>query len=115
MLPPLELGINPQRSRKADDWTGHVRSTDPRLALALVRDLGDENADDDGGLQRHPGLPDAGISRPTQNASDDLAQILDDDLQTTGAGKPIRTNAIQRAHAMNNDAGQRHDDLIPSF
>ncbi len=115
VLPVPELGSERQRSARADDWTGQVRSSDPRLALALAQEFGDQMVDDDGGLQRHPGLPDVGIARPTEDTIDDLVQILDDDLQTTDAGRPIRTNALQRAHAMNNDAGQRDANLIPNF
>ncbi|MEQ1754310.1 MAG: conjugal transfer protein TraG [Micropepsaceae bacterium] len=115
VLPVPNLESDRQRSVKLDDWTGQVRTSDPKLALALAREFGEQTADDDGGLQRHPGLPDTGIVRPLENACDDLVQILDDDLQTTDVGKPPRTNPLQSAHAMNNDAGQRHDDLIPNF
>jgi len=113
VLPVPELGpkgIPP----KANDWIGHVRVRDPRLASALAREFGDQIVDDDGGLHRHPDLADADLIRPAAPAVDDLAQILDEDLQTTGIGKPLRPNAIQRAHAINGDPG-RCDDLVPNF
>jgi hypothetical protein len=47
--------------------------------------------------------------------ADDLVQLLDDDLQTAGIGKPIRATPPQRAHAMNGDPSRTDDDLVPNF
>lgn len=95
----------------ADDWHGQVRLPDTRLAAALAGDLGDQNGD--GGLHRHPALGED-VVRAAAPAEDDLAQLLDDDTQTVGFGKPLRSSLVQRAHAMNGEP-QRHDDLMPSF
>jgi len=98
----------------SDDWTGQVRATDARLAAALAREIGDQDGEEEGGLHRHPELVEA-AARPTRAPADDLIQLLDDDLQTAGIGKPIRTTPLQRAHAMNGDPGRTDDDLVPNF
>ena len=95
----------------ADDWHGQVRLPDTRLAAVLARDLGDQGGD--GGLHRHPALGED-VVRAVAPAEDDLAQLLDDDTQTVGFGKPLRPSPVQRAHAMNGEP-QRHHDLMPSF
>jgi type IV secretion system protein VirD4 len=98
----------------ADDWTGQVRATDARLAAALARENGDQDGEEEGGLHRHPELAEPAM-HPTRAPVDDLVQLLDDDLQTAGIGKPIRTTPLQRAHAMNGDPGRTDDDLVPNF
>ena len=103
------------RSPVADDWGGQVRVTDPRLAAALAQDLGSGADEGDGGLHRHPALGGDRAVRAAEEPSDDVAQLLDDDLQNTGTGKPVRQTPAQRAHTMNGDAARHHDDLIPSF
>ncbi len=103
------------RSPVADDWSGQVRVTDPRLAAALVHELGAETDEDDGGLHRHPALGTDRVVQAVEESSDDLAQLLDDDVQASDAGRPLRPTSVQRAHAMNTDAARHHDDLIPSF
>jgi len=98
----------------ADDWTGQVRATDARLAAALAREIGDQDGEEEGGLHRHPELAEVATC-PARVPADDLVQLLDDDLQTAGIGKPIRTTPLQRAHAMNGDPGRTDDDLVPNF
>jgi type IV secretion system protein VirD4 len=106
---------------RPDDWTGQVRTMDPRLAAVLAREMGEAGAEDEGGLQRHPGLPEAEAVRPMEAAVDDLAQVLDDESDSIAQGRapgldPLRrAAALQRAHAMNQDPGRRDDDLLPSF
>jgi len=109
---------------RPDDWMGQVRALDQRLAAALAREMGEAGAEagaeDEGGLQRHPGLPEAEAVRPMESAADDLAQVLDDEpdnsAQSRAAGvDPMRRAAVQRAHAMNQDPGRRDDDLLPAF
>ena len=115
VLPVPKMEDNRQRTETSNEWSGLVRDSDPRLILALAQEFADQATDDDGGLQRHPGLPLVGLARPTETGIDDLAQILDDDLQATDVGKPLRTTPVQRAHAMNGDAGNNDHDLIPMF
>ena len=97
----------------ADDWRGQVRPTDARLVSALAREL--DSNDVDGGLHRHPALGETDVARRLAATSDDLTELLDDDPQTVGFGKPLRTSALQRAHAMNSGPHKPHDDLMPSF
>ena len=104
---PANLTISPV----ADDWHGQVRLPDARLAAALAREFGERAGD--GGLHRHPEL-DEEVVGPGAPNEDVLAQLLDDDTQAVGFGKPLRPSAVQRAHAMNSEP-KRHDDLMPSF
>ena len=104
---PAKLTFTPV----ADDWRGQVRPADARLAADLAREFGDG----DGGLHRHPTLGDDEGVRPTVETDDDLAPLLDDDGPLVRPGKPFRSNALQRAFAMNGEHNQPHDDLMPSF
>jgi type IV secretion system protein VirD4 len=103
------------RSPVADDWSGQVRVTDPRLVASLAHETGSETHSEEGGLHRHPDLGTDRAVQATAEVSDDLAQLLDDDLQSTGVAKPLRITPVQRAHAMNGDPALRDDDLMPSF
>ncbi len=70
--------------------------------------------EDDGGLKRHPALPE---ESPTATESDRTpdAGLLDDEFDATDAKQVDQlarnTTVVRRAHAMD----QADDDLIPSF
>ncbi len=113
VLPPPAFEIQ-TAAPTADDWTGQIRATDARLAAALAREISDQDGEEEGGLHRHPDLAEV-AAHPTRAPADDLVQLLDDDLQTAGIGKPIRATPLQRAHAMNGDPGRTDDDLVPNF
>jgi type IV secretion system protein VirD4 len=124
VLPSPQLATGRYRDcpvPRPGDWTGQVRTMHPRLAAALAREMGEAGPEDEGGLQRHPGLPEAEAVRPMETGADDLAQVLDDEpdniAQSRASGlDPLRRAAtIQRAHAMNEDPGRRDDDLLPVF
>jgi len=114
---------------RSDDWSGQVRSTDARLEQAIAPVMAMAQEEEDGALQRHPGLPgEEGIVRSTADEpANDLAAVLEDDLdlapQTDARpGNPMRpSSAIRRAFGIT--AGEdakpgRHgpeDDLLPAF
>ncbi|WP_300295703.1 conjugal transfer protein TraG [Ferrovibrio sp.] len=124
VLPPPTLNPGPYPdcpTKRSDDWSGQVREPNHRLAAGSGA-IGDAFAgEEEGGLQRHPGLPETEIVRPEGEAPDDLA-LLDDDLDNPTTGRQGVLNlrrpnaALQRAHAMNTADGlHRHDDALPSF
>jgi type IV secretion system protein VirD4 len=124
VLPSPKLATDRYRdcpASRPDDWTGQVRTMDPRLAAVLAKEIGEAGAEDEGGLQRHPGLPEAEAVRPTEAAADDLAQVLDDESDNIAQSRapgldPVRrAAALQRAHAMKQDPGRHDDDLLPAF
>ena len=84
--------------------------------------------EEEGGLQRHPGLlGDCDIVRSNANKhADDLLAVLDDDLDGTAQSKakgidPLRRSAVRRAYGMNAGdklrGGRRgaDQDLLPGF
>ena len=125
VLPPPILAEDGYRDcppRQADAWSGQVRGPDQRLAAQAVNPALDPlDAAEEGGLQRHPGLPEAEVIRPDSQASDDLT-LLDDDLDAPAVDRQgvLRLQrpdaAVQRAHAMNTADGLGHAaDPLPSF
>lgn len=129
LLPAPELsegGYADCPPARGDDWSALVRSTDVRLESAIGSSS--RAAEEEGGLQRHPGLPgDGDIVRPNANAQrDDLLGVLDDDLDGTAQSKakgidPLRRSPVRRAYGMNASgnfkAGRHHDDqdFLPGF
>jgi type IV secretion system protein VirD4 len=98
---------------RSDDWGGQVRGIDQRLA----EDDEDTTLDEmtEGGLQqqRHPGLPEEAMTRPTEPDTDDLFGPGDDETDVAADKRAMdRLSNVARAHAINE--GSR-DDLLPSF
>jgi len=96
---------------RLDDWGGQVRGMDQRLAEEEVSM--DEMTE--GGLQqqRHPGLPEEGISKPLEPEPGDLFGSMDDETDVAADKRAMdRLSNVARAHAINE--GSR-DDLLPSF
>lgn len=124
LSPPVlaEDGYRDCPPQQADDWSGQVRTPDRRLVHAATSAVDPlDEAVEEGGLLRHPGLPEAEIVRSEAQVPDDLS-LLDDDLDNPAMGrqgvldlqKPNAT--VQRAHAMNTADGLgRADDPLPSF
>jgi type IV secretion system protein VirD4 len=121
VCPPPELGDGPYRDRPAsrpDDWSGQIRGTHEQL----TPDAGDEEADapeEEGGLQqqRHPGLPEEEVARPTEpDRESDVDR--DDDGDVVADKQAIDRlrglSAVGRAYAINEGA-DRGDDPLPSF
>ena len=100
-------------SPRTDDWSGLVRGTHNQLVLPWS-DLVSGDAEDDGGLKRHPAMPEeAPQPEDTERAPD--AGLLDDEFDPAESKRmdQLARNAatVRRAHAMD----QADDDLIPSF
>ncbi|AUN32717.1 conjugal transfer protein TraG [Niveispirillum cyanobacteriorum] len=98
---------------RSDDWGGQVRGMDQRLA-----EEDDDSALDElteGGLQqqRHPGLPEEGLSKPLGQETGDLFGLADDETDVAADKRAIdRLSSVARAHAINEGA---KDDLLPDF
>lgn len=109
-----EDGLYPDRPpSRTNDWGGQVRKshTDLSKYQSGFASYGEE---DEGGLKRHPALPDEAPVIPEHEQSPD-AGLLDDEFDVAEAkhmDQPSRnTTVIQRAHAID----QSDDDLMPSF
>ena len=101
-----------------------MRGTDIRLEAAAGGEFGQSCEDDEGGLQqqRHPGLAEAEVVKPTPTRPTTQLDLLDDDFDAP-AESPARSRSrpigtMGRAHAMN--SGERHGrhadaDLLPGF
>ncbi len=103
---------------RTDDWSGQVRTPHADLIKPWA-ELVSSGQDDEGGLKRHPALPEeAPANQEPQRAPD--AGLVDDEFDPADA-RPmdqLARNAatVRRAHALNNGMGdQADDDLIPSF
>ncbi|WP_417462955.1 conjugal transfer protein TraG [Kordiimonas sp.] len=98
---------------RRDDWSGQVRGTHADLNRSWS-DLVTGEIEDEGGLQRHPALPEADNLQPDPEHSPD-AGLLDDEFDLNEARRLEQLNrtnaAVRRAHAMD----QSDDDLLPSF
>jgi type IV secretion system protein VirD4 len=103
---------------RPDDWGGQVRG--PHLRLVAAADEAAGIAEEEGGLQqqRHPGLPEEGVAKPTAPERDNPLGLADDESDTAADSQAMDRlrglNAVARAHAMNEGAG-RDDDLLPNF
>lgn len=98
---------------RPDDWSGQVRNTHAGLAKPWS-ELVTGDDEDDGGLKRHPGLPEETPIAPEPDQSPD-AGLLDDEFDPNDAKRLEQldrgTAAVRRAHAID----QSDDDLLPSF
>ena len=105
----------PQRT---DDWSGQVRTAHADL-LKPWSDLVSGADEDDGGLSRHPALPDEQPAKTGARPAPD-AVLVDDEFDPSDARRmnDLAKSAagVQRAHALNTGSGDRaDDDLIPRF
>ena len=98
---------------RPDDWGGQVRRPHAEL-IKPWSELVTSGQEDEGGLTRHPGLPEETPAPPEQSANPD-ERLFDDDFDNSAAAKSVdqlrQAQVIRRAHAMD----QADDDLIPSF
>ena len=114
--PPALAADGPFADRppsRADDWSGQVRAPHADLVKPWS-ELVSNGDEDDGGLKRHPALPDEAPAKAESEKAPD-AGLLDDEFDPNDARRmdQIARNAavVRRAHAMD----QADDDLIPSF
>ena len=85
---------------RPDDWSGQVRGTHAELVKTVVGLVtGDD--EDDGGLKRHPALPEEAPVTPEPEQSPD-AGLLDDEFDPNEAKRLEQLNrnaiAVRRAH-----------------
>ncbi|MDG4897726.1 conjugal transfer protein TraG [Mesorhizobium sp. WSM4976] len=100
---------------RSNDWKGHVRSVDRRLAT------GDKSAgatvEDEGGVQqqRHPGLPEEHDAASQEPDQDDLFKPADDDSEALADQRVMdRISTAARAYGMNEGSGD-DKDIVPGF
>ncbi len=98
---------------RTDDWSGHSRTIDLRLATLPFRDLLETSADD-GGLKQQLTLSDDRAMEGGRSRSEE--SLFDDDTDTTADRRQMQraANAVgpmRRAHAMTRD----DDDILPAF
>ena len=103
---------------RLDDWGGQVRRPHAEL-IKPWSDLVTSGDGDEGGLTRHPGLPEETLASQEPSSNPD-ERLFDDDFDNTAAAKNVdqlrQTQVVRRAHALNQGMGdQADDDLIPSF
>jgi type IV secretion system protein VirD4 len=109
---------------RRDDWSGQIRGTHVRLAVALDREFGAAESSDEDGLQqqRHPGVPEPDSTKPVPPDRDIDLGLADDDGDPAADKQSLdrarQGGTIGRAHAMNE--GERKgrgddDDLLPAF
>ncbi|HEY9536411.1 MAG TPA: IncP-type conjugal transfer protein TraG, partial [Kiloniellaceae bacterium] len=116
-----EKGYCDRPPARTDDWTGQVRGTDARLAAAADRELGLDDGDEEGGLQqqRHPGMPEAEVTKPVEPSRQSDLDLLDDEADAPAQGRTMdgvrRLSSIARAYGIDGNAGRRDDDLLPGF
>ncbi len=119
--PPLLSAKGPYEDRpssRADDWSEQVRA--PHAVLAKPwSDLASNGEEDDGGLKRHPALPDDAHAAPETEMAPD-AGLFDDEFDPNDVKRieQLARNVavVRRAHALNNGmGGHADDDLVPSF
>ncbi|AQQ05404.1 conjugal transfer protein TraG [Roseibium algicola] len=117
VLPPpgLKAGgpFEDRPPTRPDDWTGLTRT--PRADLEKIQQQTAISSDEDeGGLQRHPALPEE-VPTPTEPEIAPDAGLLDDDFDAANANRLTQLNrttaAVRRAHAMDHS----DDDLLPGF
>jgi type IV secretion system protein VirD4 len=113
--PVLKVG-GPYTDRpplRSDDWSGQVRSTHTDLVKPWS-ELVTGDDEDDGGLQRHPAMPEETPAAPEPDRSPD-AGLLDDEFDPNEAKRLEQLDrnsaTVRRAHAID----QSDDDLLPSF
>jgi type IV secretion system protein VirD4 len=95
-----------------------VRGLHVRLAAAVDEEGG--LADEEGGLQqqRHPGLPEEGVTKPVSAEHETDLGLAEDESDTAADKRAMDRlrglGSVARAHVMNEGTG-RGDDLLPSF
>ena len=98
---------------RPDDWGSRVRVPHTDLNKPWS-ELVSGGEDDEGGLKRHPALPEEAPTKPEPEQAPD-AGLLDDEFEPTDAKRMEQlarnTSMVQRAHAID----QADDDLLPSF
>jgi type IV secretion system protein VirD4 len=104
-------GYADKPASRPDDWGDQVRG--PHLRLASV-DGEEAQSDDEGGVQqqRHPGLPEEGVSKPIAPEQGDLFGLVEDDSDVV-ADKRVM-DRISQAYGVN-EGSDPHDDLLPGF
>jgi len=100
---------------RPNDWGAQVRGPHIRLAAAVDEESG--LSEDEGGLQqqRHPGLPDEGVSKSLVPDQDDLFGLAEDDSDIAADKRVMdQLTVVARAYGVN-DGSSPHDDLLPGF
>ncbi len=117
--PTLADGVyHDKPAQRPDDWSGQVRGLHIRLAAVVDEEGG--LTEEEGGLQqqRHPGLPEEGISKPSAAEHETDLGLIEDESDAAADKRAMDRlrglGAVVRAHAMNEGTG-RGDDLLPSF
>jgi len=105
-------GYADKPASRPDDWGDQVRGL--HLGLAAAVDGEDALSDDEGGVQqqRHPGLPEEGVSKPIAPEQEDLFGLVEDDSDVA-ADKRVM-DRISQAYGVN-EGSDPHDDLLPGF
>ena len=119
--PPLLSADTPYADcppARSNDWSGRVRTPHADLVRPWS-DLVSGAADDDGGLARHPALPEESPA-PIEPERMPDAGLVDDAFDPADARRmddlARNTATVRRAHALNTATGDRgDDDLIPNF
>ena len=98
---------------RGHDWSGQVRKPHADL-IKPWSELVSGGEDEEGGLKRHPALPEETPAKHKPERATD-AGLVDDDFDPAEGRRmnELARNAatVRRAHAMD----QADDDLIPSF
>src|SRR3546814_11407862 len=116
-----EKGYGDRPPARTADWTGQVRGTDALLAAAADRELGLDDGDEEGGLQqqRHPGMPEAEVTKPVEPSRQSDLDLLDDEADAPAQGRTMdggrRLSSLARAYGMAGTAGRRPDDPLPGI
>ena len=112
-------GSYPDRPSPRDDvWSGQVRDTHADLVKPWS-ELVSGDDEDEGGLKRHPALPEDVPTAIEHEGAPDVG-LLDDEFDAVDARRMNQLSRnptpVQRAHAMNTGiGGAADDDLMPSF
>ncbi|MCF6217068.1 MAG: conjugal transfer protein TraG [Emcibacter sp.] len=122
VCPPLsQLAGNSYADKppvRSDDWTGRVCESHDAFQKTWSAPVSGGD-DDEGGLKRHPALPNETTEKFEPEQSPD-AGLLDDEFDVVQAKRMEQltenNTAVRRAHALNTSVGgQADDDLLPSF
>ena len=114
-----ETGFADRPPTRADDWSGQLRTPDPRLEAAVEHELAGES--NDGGLQqqRHPAAetPERSVSAETPRQGD-LALFEDDtnapaDKRAMDRARP--SAPLRRAHGLNRSRGRHGAERLPGL
>ncbi len=118
--PGLDVGgpYGDRPRQRTDDWGDQVRTTSSTLVRPWSEIISGAD-EDEGGLKRHPALPEEVSVNPEPDQAPD-AGLLDDEFDPTESKRMERlartANTVNRAHAMNTGiGGQVDDDLLPKF